>query len=48
MDAGRLNIVTVEDPVEFDLPGVGQIHVNSKIDLSLPRPCAQSCARTRT
>ncbi|MEZ5612828.1 MAG: type II secretion system ATPase GspE [Rhodocyclaceae bacterium] len=37
MDAGRLNIVTVEDPVEFDLPGVGQIHVNSKIDLSFAK-----------
>ena len=28
MDARRLNIVTVEDPVEFDLPGIGQTQVN--------------------
>jgi general secretion pathway protein E len=37
MDAKRRNIVTVEDPVEYDLPGVGQIQVNSKIDLSFAR-----------
>ncbi|WP_374487098.1 type II secretion system ATPase GspE [Zoogloea sp.] len=37
MDAHSLNIVTVEDPVEYDLPGVGQIQVNSRIDLSFAR-----------
>ncbi len=37
MDAKSRNIVTVEDPVEYDLPGVGQIQVNSKIDLSFAR-----------
>lgn len=37
MDAERLNIVTVEDPVEFDLPGVGQIPVNGRIGLSFAR-----------
>lgn len=37
LDAGRLNIITVEDPVEFDLPGVGQIQVNPKIDLDFAR-----------
>lgn len=31
------NIVTVEDPVEYDLPGVGQIQVNPRIDLSFAR-----------
>jgi general secretion pathway protein E len=34
MDAAQLNIVTVEDPVEFDLPGVGQIHANPRIGLT--------------
>jgi len=29
-----INILTVEDPVEYQLPGVGQMQVNSKIDLS--------------
>jgi general secretion pathway protein E len=37
MDAKSRNIVTVEDPVEYDLPGVGQIPVNSKIDLTFAR-----------
>ena len=29
-----LNILTIEDPVEYQLPGVGQVQVNSKIDLT--------------
>jgi len=37
LDSSRLNIVTVEDPVEFDLPGVGQIAVNPRIELSFAR-----------
>jgi general secretion pathway protein E len=28
------NIITVEDPIEYQLPGVGQVQVNSKIDLT--------------
>ncbi len=28
------NIITIEDPIEYQLPGVGQIHVNPKIDLT--------------
>jgi general secretion pathway protein E len=31
------NIMTVEDPVEYDLDGVGQTQVNSKIGLSFAR-----------
>ncbi len=30
----EINILTVEDPVEYQLPGIAQIHVNEKIDLS--------------
>ena len=37
LDAGSLNIVTVEDPVEYDLPGVGQIQVNPRIELDFAR-----------
>lgn len=29
-----INILTVEDPVEYQLPGIGQMQVNAKIDLS--------------
>jgi type II secretory ATPase GspE/PulE/Tfp pilus assembly ATPase PilB-like protein len=39
--------MTVEDPIEYELPGVGQTQVNA-IDLTFARPCAPSCARTRT
>ncbi len=31
---GRLNILTVEDPIEYELPNVGQTQVNTAIDLS--------------
>ncbi|WP_028605933.1 GspE/PulE family protein [Ottowia thiooxydans] len=37
LDATRNNIMTVEDPIEYDLPGVGQTQVNSKIDLDFSR-----------
>ena len=37
LDVKSRNIVTVEDPVEYDLPGVGQTQVNSRIDLSFAR-----------
>lgn len=28
------NILTIEDPIEYDLPGIGQTQVNNKIDMS--------------
>ncbi|MEL6452373.1 MAG: GspE/PulE family protein [Pseudomonadota bacterium] len=31
------NILTVEDPIEYDLPGVGQTQVNSKIDMTFAK-----------
>ena len=31
------NIMTVEDPVEYDIDGIGQTQVNSKIELSFAR-----------
>ena len=37
LDAARSNIMTVEDPIEYELPGVGQTQVNSKIDLSFAK-----------
>ncbi len=37
MDRRTRNIVTVEDPVEYDLPGVGQISVNTRIELGFAR-----------
>ena len=37
LDAARQNIMTVEDPIEYELPGVGQTQVNPKIDLSFAK-----------
>ncbi len=34
MDATTTNIMTVEDPIEYELRGVGQTQVNAKIDLT--------------
>ena len=34
LDRKRLNILTVEDPVEYDLDGVGQTQMNAKIGLT--------------
>jgi general secretion pathway protein E len=34
LDASTSNILTVEDPIEYDLPGIGQTQVNAKIDMS--------------
>ena len=37
LDAGHSNIMTVEDPIEYELPGVGQTQVNSRIDLTFAK-----------
>ncbi len=30
----EINIITIEDPIEYQIPGIGQIQVNPKIDLT--------------
>ncbi|MCW5655648.1 type II secretion system ATPase GspE [Hydrogenophaga sp.] len=37
LDAGTQNIMTVEDPIEYELPGVGQTQVNARIDLTFAK-----------
>jgi len=37
LDATRNNILTVEDPIEYELPGVGQTQVNPKIELDFAK-----------
>jgi len=37
LDAAQSNIMTVEDPIEYELPGVGQTQVNPKIDLDFAK-----------
>jgi len=34
LNSAELNIITVEDPIEYQVNGVGQIQVNPKIDLT--------------
>jgi general secretion pathway protein E len=37
LNAHEQNIMTVEDPIEYELPGIGQTQVNSKIDLTFAK-----------
>jgi len=37
LDTRSLNIMTVEDPIEYELPGVGQTQVNAKIELTFAK-----------
>ncbi len=37
LDTRSLNIMTVEDPIEYELPGVGQTQVNARIELTFAK-----------
>jgi general secretion pathway protein E len=37
IDTGPTNVLTVEDPIEYELPGIGQTQVNAKIDLTFAK-----------
>ncbi|MGD9945994.1 MAG: type II secretion system ATPase GspE [Burkholderiaceae bacterium] len=37
LDTATTNILTVEDPIEYDLEGVGQTQVNARIDMSFAK-----------
>jgi general secretion pathway protein E len=37
IDTATTNVLTVEDPIEYELPGIGQTQVNPKIDLSFAK-----------
>jgi general secretion pathway protein E len=37
VNAGTTNILTVEDPIEYELSGVGQTQVNAKIDMTFAK-----------
>jgi type IV pilus assembly protein PilB len=32
----EVNIITVEDPVEFELVGINQVQINEKVRLTFP------------
>ena len=49
LDATATNVMTVEDPIEYDLDGIGQTQVNPAHRDDFARaPCAPFCGRTRT
>ncbi len=37
LNSPSTNILTVEDPIEYELPGVGQTQVNARIDMSFAK-----------
>ena len=37
VDTSTTNVLTVEDPIEYELPGIGQTQVNAKIDLDFAK-----------
>jgi general secretion pathway protein E len=37
IDSAERNILTVEDPIEFDIEGIGQTQVNTKVDMTFAR-----------
>ncbi len=37
INSAAINILTIEDPIEYRLEGIGQMQVNSKIDLTFAR-----------
>jgi len=37
VDTGRYNVMTVEDPIEYDLAGISQTQVNARIGMSFAR-----------
>jgi general secretion pathway protein E len=37
IDTRTTNLLTVEDPIEYELPGIGQTQVNPKIDLTFAK-----------
>ena len=37
LDASELNIMTVEDPIEYDLDGISQTQVNTRIEMDFAR-----------
>lgn len=37
LNSAERNIMTVEDPIEYSLPGIGQTQVNTKVDMTFAR-----------
>jgi len=37
LDTATTNVLTVEDPIEYELPGIGQTQINTRIDLTFAK-----------
>jgi general secretion pathway protein E len=37
LDTATTNVLTVEDPIEYELPGIGQTQINARIDLTFAK-----------
>jgi len=37
IDSSTINVMTVEDPIEYDLEGIGQTQVNARIDMTFAK-----------
>ena len=48
LNSPEKKIITVEDPVEYRLPGLNQVQVHEKIDLSFARVLRSALRRIRT
>ena len=42
-----VNILTIEDPIEYSLPGIGQTQVNNKADMTFAEVLEPYCGRTQ-
>ncbi len=47
LNRSERNILTVEDPIEFDIDGIGQTKVNPSFDMTFARGYALFCVKTR-
>ena len=44
LESATINILTVEDPIEYNLPGIGQTQVNNKADMTFAQRSARDPA----
>ena len=47
LNDGSRNILTAEDPIEYQLEGIGQTQVNTKVDMTFARALKLCCVRTQ-
>ncbi len=47
LNATTTNILTVEDRIEYELPGVGQTQVNARIDMTFAQALGLYCGKIR-